>query len=229
MMINFSRLYVVIVCLNLLISLPAFCNTPVSEVGGDPGIDMEELESYAENKVIPDKMQDVILTALSFYPDLMDTRIEFRFKDNIRKSVMQAQPKLSTIFSKKSSRKYIVKISRYLKLNQEKIDITTLPFEVLVGWIGHELGHIMDYKDRSAFSLIGFGVSYVLSEKFIQVAEKTADLYALEHGLGNNIVETKNFVLNHADIPAEYKERVRQLYMSPEEFILLSGEIEIAP
>jgi hypothetical protein len=138
---------------------------------------------------------------------------------------MQAQPKIKSIFKKKSSRKYVVKISRNLKLIHGKIDISTLPCEVLVGWIAHELGHVIDYKDRSLFSMIKFGFRYVLFKKFIIKAEKAADLYALKHGLGNNIIEVKNFVLSHADIPAEYKARNKRLYMSPEEFELLVGGI----
>lgn len=223
MFVDLSRLSVVIVGLNLLMSLPVLCKPHVQSRGGNPV--SKELESYGVNKVIPDKMQEVILTALSFYPELIDTNIEFVLKDNIRTSVMQAQPKVRSIFHRKASRKYVVKMSRHMKLNHGKQDISTLPFEVLVGWIGHELGHIMDYKERSSLSMLGFGVKYVLFKSFVSGAEKTADLYALKHGLGDNIMETKNFVLNHADIPAEYKAKSKRLYMSPEEFKLLLGGV----
>lgn len=222
-MIDLIRLCVVIVWLNLVISFPVHSKIPVLRGDSDPI--SKELEPYAENKVIPDEMREIILTALAFYPELKDTDIEFVFKDNIRKSVMQAQPKLGTIFKRKSSRGYVIKISRYLKLSHEKVDITTLPFEVLVGWIGHELGHIMDYKDRGTFSMMGFGVRYILSTRFVLRAERAADLNALKHGLGSNIMKTKNFVLNHADIPSVYKERIKRLYMSPEEFELILGEV----
>ena len=169
-------------------------------------------------------MEEVILTALSFYPDLVNTRIKFTYEENIRKSVMQAQPVVKTLFRSKEKRVYVIKISRYLKLNKERLDISTLPFEVLVGWIGHELGHIMDYKDRSGVAMIGFGAKYWLSEKFLKQAERRADLYALKHGLGDKIISTKNFVLNHIDIPVPYKERIKRLYMSPEEFTQMLTE-----
>nr|WKN37066.1 hypothetical protein K4G66_32365 [Tunicatimonas sp. TK19036] len=183
---------------------------------GDPP--QAEWADLANNKVIPGEMEKVILTALSYYPSLKDTRIHFIYKEDIRKSVMQAQPKVSTLFRGKSKRTYVIKISRYLKLNSESLDITTLPFEVLVGWIAHELGHIIDYKDRSGLAMIGFGAKYWLFENFLKDAERRADLFALDHGLGDMIMETKNFVLNHADIPDSYKERIKRLYMSPEEF-----------
>ena len=190
---------------------------------GDPP--SAELAEVGKNKVIPGEMEKVILTALSYYPSLKETRINFIYKEDIRKSVMQAQPKVSSLFRSKSKRTYNIKISRYLKLNDEQLDITTLPFEVLVGWIAHELGHIMDYKDRSGLAMIGFGAKYWLFENFLKDAERRADVFALDHGLGNMIMETKNFVLNHADIPEEYKNRIRRLYMSPEEFTEMLSEV----
>lgn len=222
MMFAVSRFFVIILCLNLFIASQAHCKTQKQNEGNDDPIS-KELEAYAANKEIPDKLQEVILTALSFYPELIDTPIEFVLKDDIKKSVMQAQPKIKSIFKKKSSRKYIIKISKELKLVHDNQDISTLPCEVLVGWIAHELGHVMDYKDRSSFSMIKFGFHYVLSKNFVIKAEKRADLYALEHGLGHNIIETKNFVLTHDDIPQEYKARNKRLYMSPDEFEQMIG------
>lgn len=204
-------------------AFPALCQTHVQSGGGEPV--SKELETYAVNKVIPDQIRDEILTALSFFPELIDTPIKFVLKDNIKKSVMQAQPRIKSIFNKKSSREYVVKISRYLKLTRDKIDISTLPCEVLVGWIGHELGHVMDYLDRSSLSMINFGLRYVLFKNFVIEVEKAADLYALKHGLGYHIMETKNFVHTHDDIPVEYKTRKKRLYLSPDEFEALLEDV----
>lgn len=205
---------------------PTFADAPSSEeltfFSGDPV--NSKLASFGKNKVIPEELEKVILTALSFYPELAETKIRFVYKEEIRKSTMQAQPKLASLFRGKLKRVYVVKISRYLKLKKDKLDIFTLPFDVLVGWIGHELGHIMDYKDRSGFAMVGFGAKYWLSEKFLKGAERRADLYALKHGLGDKIILTKNFVLNHVGISEDYKDRIKRLYMSPEEFNEMLGE-----
>ncbi len=188
-----------------------------------------KLATYGKHKTIPPELEQVILTALSFYPELANTRIEFIYHENIRKSVMQAQPKVLSLLRGKKKRVYKVKISRYLKLNDGQLDITTLPFEVLVGWIGHELGHIMDYKDRSGLAMVGFGAKYWLSVKFLKGAERRADLFALKHGLGDRIMSTKNFVMNHEHIPVLYKKRLKRLYMSPEEFTELLSEVAPTP
>lgn len=183
-----------------------------------------DVESFTKNKFIPGEMREVIIAALVSYPELADTRIDFIYKDEIRKSVMQAQPKVSTLFRGKKNRTYVVKISRFLELNDKNLDISTLPFEVLVGWIAHELGHIMDYKNRSGLAMMGFGAKYWLSENFLKKAERRADMFALKHGLGDKIIKTKNFVLNHEEIPAWYKQRMKRLYMSPQEFSELLSE-----
>ncbi|MEM9673628.1 MAG: hypothetical protein ACFB15_10270 [Cyclobacteriaceae bacterium] len=183
-----------------------------------------DTESFTKNKFIPGEMREVIVAALACYPDLAETKIHFVYKEDIRKSVMQAQPKVGSIFRGKKNRAYVVKISRYLELTHENLDISALPFEVLVGWIAHELGHIMDYKDRSGLSMIGFGAKYWLSKSYLKKAERRADMYALEHGLGDKVIKTKNYVLNHDEIPVWYKRRIKKLYMSPKEFSELLSE-----
>ncbi|MFW6224376.1 MAG: hypothetical protein ACOC4R_01820, partial [Bacteroidota bacterium] len=140
----------------------------------------------------------VALRALSFYPELMDVKIEFKFKNNIRKSVMQAQPKFSTMLRSGRKRTYIVKISRWFSLVGKRIYLHELPEKVLIGWLGHELGHVMDYLRKDAWSMTLFGIGYISSKNFIMSTERLADTYAVNHGLGDYILATKKFILNQA-------------------------------
>ena len=104
----------------------------------------------------------------------------------------------------------------------------------MVGWIAHELGHIMDYLNRSKPNLIWFGIKYLLSENHIVEAERSADTFAIQQGAEHYILKTKDFILNHASISAKYKDRIKKYYLSPEEImeliktrdteILLSGQ-----
>ncbi|MDN3687570.1 hypothetical protein [Cyclobacterium jeungdonense] len=188
---------------------------PTSSVGVE-----SDLERFSENKTIPDEIREVTLEALSYFPDLLETEIDFQFKKAIHGSVMQAQPKISSLFfSSKKTRGYRIKISRELVLEDDSIPIEDLPRDVLLGWIGHELGHIKDYLDRSALNLLGFGVRYYLSNTFITEAEIAADSYAVAFGLGEKIIATKNFVLNHEKIPLDYKKKIEKLYLSPGEIL----------
>lgn len=188
---------------------------------------LSTLERFGTNKVIPDLLREEILLALAYYPELLPTPIEFVILDpSIKKSVMQAQPLVSTLFKPKAQRGYVIKISRYFKSNTRPMPIETIPQNILVGWVGHELGHIMDYLDRSVWSMARYGLGYLLSKRYLRQAERAADLHAISHGLGEKIVGTKNFILDHADLPERYKAKIRRLYLSPEETVLLVEEYE---
>ena len=174
-----------------------------------------------QNKEIPELLNTEIVKALSYYPALQDVPIQFRLKENVRGSLMQAQPHLkSFLYGRKG---YIINISKYLNITGQKMRIQDLPEDVLVGWIGHELGHIMDYIGRSFFGMVKFGFGYLFSHKFILGAEREADLYAIKHGLADNIIAAKNFILNHATLPKWYIEKIRRFYMSPEEVLELAN------
>lgn len=176
---------------------------------------------------IPMEIQEVTLKALSFYPQLKNVRIEFVFNENIRKSVMQAQPKFITMFGSRNNRTYIIKISRCFNFKGNSIPIQKLPEDVLIGWIGHELGHIMDYLKRSNWSLILFGIGYLTSKSFIISAERVADTYAVNHGLGEYILATKDFILHRAGMSEEYIRKIQKLYLPPEEIIYLMENIPL--
>jgi len=188
---------------------------------------MKDIDTFKiTNKIIPESIAKEITIALSHYPELKDTPIEFRFKENIKKSFMQAQPKFSGIFKNKKNRSYFVMISESFNIEKESFSISEVPSEVLVGWIGHELGHIMDYQERSGFNLIQFGIGYLISHRFIKEAERAADTFAVSHGMGKYILATKDFILNHAHLSKVYKDRIRKLYLSPEEILLLVEELK---
>src|SRR5690606_27343162 len=174
---------------------------------------------FKKNKEIPKIIEANVLKALSYYPELQNTHIRFEFKQHIKKSVMQAQPAALSLLRKKENRIYKINISDLFRLINTAISIHQIVDSIMIGWIGHELGHIMDYESRSTWSIIGFGISYLLSKKFIQRAEFTADTFAVTHGLGAYIIETKRFILEHADIPQAYKDRIARLYTSPDEIV----------
>lgn len=180
-----------------------------------------DLEQFAYRKVIPDILKEEILTALSYYPMLRNTCIHFEFKDNFRKHFMQAQPIIDTMFRKPENREYVILMNRYFKIEDEQIFIDDMPFNVLVGWIGHELGHIMDYRHRGFFSLVKFGIGYLTSKSFVIGAERVADTYAIRQGLADNIIATKNYILNHGHLPERFKRKIRKLYMAPEEVMMI--------
>lgn len=184
-----------------------------------------KIESQAQtlnsknNKQIPAIIEENVLKALSFYPELADTHISFVFKQNIKGSVMQAQPVIKSLFNKKENRRYRINISSLFKLTHSAIPIHQIPDTIMIGWIGHELGHIMDYETKSTLGMAGFGISYLFSKKFVRKAEKIADHYAVGQGLAEYIVATKRFILDHAELPQDYKDKIARLYLSPDDIV----------
>ena len=175
-----------------------------------------ELLEFGLNKKIPSSIEKNVLTALSFYPELKDTRIQFIFKKKIKHSVMQAQPEFSSLLRKRKNRRYRIKISEQFKLINSRIPIIQIPDSVMIGWIGHELGHIIDYKKKKNIEMISFGYRYYFSSAFVKKAEMMADSLAVERGMGHYIIATKRFILDHADLPQAYKDKISRLYLSPD-------------
>lgn len=176
--------------------------------------------------VIPENIRKEAEKALSYYPQLHDTPIEFKFNDMVRKNFMQAQPTWGSILSSRGNRAYIILISKEFKVEDKVFSLDAVPEDVLVGWLGHELGHVMDYRDRSTFNMIWFGAKYLFSSKHIQEVERAADDFAVKHGMGEYILKTKNFILDNASLSDKYKARMRRFYLSPEEILELINEYE---
>ncbi|WP_373493867.1 hypothetical protein [Aquiflexum sp.] len=176
-----------------------------------------------KNKAIPFAILDPVLKALSYFPELDEVDISFEFKEKISGAVMQAQPKIFSLFvDGKENRKYKVKITRELAFyNGDVLPIEEVPYDALVGWIGHELGHIMDYLDRSSTDMMHFGARYFMSKQKVTEAELTADGYAIGCGMGHQILANKNYILDNDGFEDNYKDKIRTLYMSPQMVLTL--------
>ncbi|WP_107037436.1 hypothetical protein, partial [Brumimicrobium mesophilum] len=140
---------------------------------------------------IPQSIISEAETALSFYPELKEINLEIRFKKNIKKSTMQARPKIGSFFKSRKNREYIILISEKFKISDQEFSTIDVPKDVMIGWIGHELGHIMDYQNRSKLNLVWFGLKYLFSAKSIVEAERSADTFAVQQGMEEYILKTK--------------------------------------
>lgn len=174
--------------------------------------------------IFPLSITEEVNKALSYFPELQNVQIEVKFKKQIKKSTMQAQPDFGSFLERKKHRKYYILISETFKISNKEFRTIDLPTNVLIGWLGHELGHVIDYLTMNNLSLIWFGMRYLLLENHMIEAERNADTYAVNRGMGDYILETKNFILNHADIDDSYKLRMKKYYLSPEEIMDIVAE-----
>lgn len=186
----------------------------------------ENLVAFSVNKEIPNVIQHLALKALSHYPELKHIHIRFIFSRKLKKSVMAARPVVSTLLQPHNKRIYDILINPVFKLTQSIEPIHHLPEEVLIGWFGHELGHIMDYEQRTIWGVAKFGLLYWLSKRYVRKAERAADTFAVNRGMAPYILSTKEFILGHSELSTRYKEKIARLYLSPDDIVELVSEME---
>ena len=166
------------------------------------------------NKLVPNELKAAAEEALEAFPELKDTPIFFLYRP-IRTATMQARPWLDIAFKSQQRRSYVILIRKHTTFAPD-IPIHEFPHDVLVGWFVHELGHIMDYKRKDLSSMIQFLVGYLYNPTYRRQAEKTADFFAIQRGMGKFIAAKRSFLMKHQGLSEAYRERLLRHYLSAE-------------
>ena len=168
------------------------------------------------------RIKDVFSKVVKEYKSLHDYQITLT-QSRIKASTMQAQPIINfgSIFT--GIKKYEIKLGVYVR-DSETITVADLPEDVLTGWFAHELGHLVDYEAFSNIRMIAYGLKYLISENFKIKVEHAADYIAIENGFRDEIIATKNFILNHETLEEAYKEQIRKYYLSIDDVIMCTKE-----
>jgi hypothetical protein len=172
-----------------------------------------------KHKIFSKALEEEIKEALSFYPNLQDYGISFRFKIIETKSFMLAQPKKRTMLFPRKWRRYKIIISKNYFTKNKEFEDGRVPFDIVVGWIGHELGHVTDYVDRSSINMAAFGYKYYYKKAFVRIAEIAADTNAVHAGLIDYLVVSKRFGRNPDYFAQDYIDKLNDLYPSVEDVI----------
>lgn len=172
-------------------------------------------EQFGNKKTIPLELELECLTALSFYPELKNTPIEFRL--GAITTTMLARPELNFIFKSKEKRKYVVIIS-YPDNKKTNLDWKNLSFNSLVGWIGHELAHILYCTQRKNAAVVFTGLK-LFWPSFKRNYERQTDQCTIEHNLGFALYEGTEFTINHSTAAKRYIDKQVKFYLSPSEIV----------
>lgn len=177
-----------------------------------------DLYSINNNKKkIPDEIKSQALIALSFYPELENRHITFRFRK--RTTPLSSRPRLFSLFKRKKNRRYVITISTKTTSSLEPILLMNLPYNAQIGVLGHEIGHIIEYNQKKNLQIIGLAFK-LLNSKYVNSFELNTDRIAIEHGLGYQLHNWSSYVRKALDIE-EWKgaagtSLVNQRYMNPE-------------
>ena len=179
-------------------------------------VDLPDLRrEFGYRKIIPPELELECLTALSFYPELRNVSIEFRFgKLNF---TMISKPKFRSILHRGEEREYVIVVQRP-GLSKNNLEWTELSFNALVGWIGHELGHIMHYSHKSNGGVLFTGIKYAFPG-YRRKMERFTDQIAIQHDLGYALYEGVDYTLNYSCASAHYRKSQNKFYLGLDEII----------
>lgn len=164
---------------------------------------------YGVNKRLLDEYSDILIVALSYYPELKGTRIIFEYSNE--KTTMACRP----------SKLIFPRIYRVL-INKSKsfdgIPFDSIPYNAAVGIVGHELAHIVDYERLNLFGLIDRLLLYANKPHGKPYFEKSIDLLTINRGLGWQLYDWAKYAMYDNRIATEeYKQFKRKTYLTPDE------------
>jgi predicted SprT family Zn-dependent metalloprotease len=140
---------------------------------------------FGQNKTIPKEFEKQILLALSFYPELRNTKIVFKVKKTL--IPLSSRPTFWSVFKRRKNRTYKISISSKTIAFLTPILLKNLSYNAQIGVLGHEIAHIAEYINKNAWQIIGMGFGQ-LSGKYIDKFEYATDMRCIEHGLGYQLL-----------------------------------------
>jgi hypothetical protein len=169
-----------------------------------------------KNKKIPAKYREVVLEALSYYPELRETHIDVVLK-NKHPVPYGTTPSIKSLLIPGAPRKYIITLREEAPEPIYQALFKNLPRECQVAVIGHELGHVIQYEKRSVAELMKLSVQLLTEEKKRKV-ERGADIKAIEHGLGKELYAHAVYIRNIKGYVEKRKE-IELYYLKPHEIL----------
>jgi hypothetical protein len=177
------------------------------------------LAVYGKNKTLAEGFEIQCLLALSHYPELKETPIDFLVQPAFLPLASRPDPK-SVLFPW-IQRRYWVVISNASTDFFEPILLHNTPFNEQVGIIGHELAHTVYYQDKSALQLAYIAYCYEYDNAFHTNFERETDQRAIAHGLGYQLYDFAFFVRKaFGDSQEEIAAEEGDTYLSPKEIAI---------
>ncbi|MEQ8239980.1 MAG: hypothetical protein RIA69_12250 [Cyclobacteriaceae bacterium] len=190
-------------------------NTTFNDHFTDPKIKATSTMTVYFKGIENDKIRASFLKVLSRFQALHPYEITLT-KKRLETSTMQAQPLFSLRSLFGGARKYEIKLAKYVK-DSNKILVADLPEDVLTGWFAHELGHLVDYEGYNGLEMLWYGLKYLFNDDFKRSAERNADMIAILRGFDQEIIASKEYILNNDFLGPKYQNQIKKYYMSIED------------
>jgi hypothetical protein len=175
---------------------------------------------FGVNKSMPAEFEKQILTALSYFPELRETKITFTLiKSN--SGVIDTRPEWLSVFRNSKQRAYVIFIGDSSAKYSPPFKFRDSPVNGQVGIIGHELSHILYFSKRNTFGLLKTGIAHV-STRYMDNFENRTDSVCIERGLGYQLIDwniylRKAFGMKDPENGPDpfLSDTTRERYMSP--------------
>ena len=142
---------------------------------------------FGVNKLMPAEYEKQILAALSYFPELRETKITFTLvKGN--SGVIETRPEWLSVFRNGRHRAYLVFIGDSSAKYTPPFKFRDSPVNGQVGIIGHELTHILYFSRKNTFGLLNTGIAHI-STSYMDNFENKTDSVCIERGLGFQLID----------------------------------------
>ncbi len=166
-------------------------------------------KDHGGNKVIPAQYEEVILKALSHFPELKETHITFTLTQKLHVPY-STTPSFGSILRTGKRRAYIISLLDEADLPMRAVLFKNLPEEAQRAVIAHELAHVLDLMKQTAPGLLKTALSHSNLYRRRDF-ERAADISVIEHGLGFELYvnavyirKVPGYVQAHKEIDTDY-------------------------
>lgn len=149
------------------------------------------------DKEVPSVIEHQVAAALSYYPELKNVPIIFRFARQT--PPLTSRPKILHVFKKSGKRTYVVTISNKTKQSIIPILFNNLETKAQIGVLGHELAHIAHYETMNSLELLALPFN-LLSAKYVDRFELETDQSCIDHGLGEYLMDWSSLVREKLEV-----------------------------
>lgn len=184
------------------------------------------LSEFGSNKQLPNGFELQTLLALSHYPELRGTKINFIVDDV--SIPLSSRPLWSSMLRSAENRTYLIIIDNELEGPREALLLKNQPFNAQIGIIGHELAHTAYYLNRSFLGIAGNALCQLTDCRI--TFERATDRRLIDYGLGWQRFDHATFIRSRISqdlVSAFTAEGGSGAYMSPAEIMRIMEEHEI--
>jgi hypothetical protein len=178
--------------------------------------DLEELREKFKNKTIPRQYDEVILIALSHFPELADTTIDFKL-------VGRAETPYHTFIlpnpsrRSNSKRKYCVEILEQANGPVNKILLKNLPEKAQIGILSHQVALVAQYEK---YKLAHINLN---DKSFCKRIACAADNLVVSNGFGKELYSYASHVQSVSDYCPEDNDAACSC-LKPQEIVDLQNQ-----